>query len=94
MKKFIVSILMMAVMAVMIPLTANAQTRYSTYKKPNIYDRHRNVFNVGIGTAAGAILGGIIGGKKGAAIGALGGAGGGALYTYKIRPKRGYYRGY
>ena len=88
MKKFIVSILMLAVLAVMVPLSANAQTRYSTYKKPNVYQRHRNAFNIGIGTAAGALLGAIIGGKKGAALGALGGAGGGALYTYKIRPKQ------
>ena len=27
----------------------------------NIYDKHRNLINIGIGTAAGAILGGLIG---------------------------------
>lgn len=53
----------------------------------NIYDRHRNVINIGIGTAAGAIIGGLIGGKKGALIGTAIGAGGSALYTYKINPK-------
>lgn len=99
---------MMALMAVAIPfataVSADAQTRvyrspYSrsyttTYKRPNFYQRHRNIINVGIGTAAGALLGGLIGGKKGALIGTLAGAGGGALYTYKIKPKtpRYYYR--
>jgi uncharacterized membrane protein len=96
MKKFIASFLMMALMAIVIPFAtvtdANAQTR-RTYKKPNIYQRHRNAFNIGIGTAAGAILGGLIGGKKGALIGAGVGAGGSALYTYKINPKtKRYYR--
>lgn len=96
---------MMALMAVAIPFatvtSASAQTRVyrttrytTTYKRPNFYQRHRNIINVGIGTAAGALLGGLIGGKKGALIGTLAGAGGGALYTYKIRPKttRYYYR--
>ena len=85
--------------------SAAAQTRYyrngrtyvtrtytTTYKRPNFYQRHRNIINVGIGTAAGALLGGLIGGRKGALIGTLAGAGGGALYTYKIRPKTTYYR--
>jgi outer membrane lipoprotein SlyB len=105
MKKLLVTFMMMAMMAVMIPLTAtetNAQTRRvyrnrtsttRVYNRPNFYQRHRNVINMGIGTGAGAILGAIIGGKKGAAIGALAGAGGSALYTYKIKPKqRRYYR--
>jgi len=85
-------------MAIIIPFAtateANAQTR-NTYKKPNVYQRHRNVINIGIGTAAGALVGGLVGGKKGAAIGALAGAGGSALYTYKINPKtKRYYRAY
>jgi hypothetical protein len=101
MKKYLVSFLMMAMFAVMIPLasatTASAQTRYyrngrtyysTTYKRPNFYQRHRNVMNMAIGTGAGLLLGGLIGGKRGAGIGALIGAGGSALYTYKIRPKR------
>lgn len=100
MRKILATLLMMAMMAVILPFasvtTANAQTtrRYTTtYKKPNIYQRHRNVINIGIGTVAGAILGGLIGGKKGAAIGAAAGAGGSALYTYKINPKtKRYYR--
>lgn len=85
-------------MAVAIPLSANAQTRYarnyrtrtnttSVYRQPSFYRRHRNLINVGIGTGAGTLLGGIIGGKRGAGIGALLGAGGSALYTYKIKPK-------
>lgn len=96
MKKFLATFLMMAVMAVALPLATNAQTsrRYrTTYKKPSVYQKHRNLINIGIGTAAGAILGGLIGGKKGALIGTAAGAGGAALYSYKINPKtKRYYR--
>jgi hypothetical protein len=92
MKKYIATFLMMAMMAVMVPMmagTANGQT----YRKPSVYKRHRNLINIGIGTGAGALLGALIGGKKGAAIGALTGGGGAALYSYKIKPKtRKYYR--
>lgn len=107
MKKFLATFLMTAIMAVVMPLAANAQTyttqrvysngRYRTvrvYKKPNFYNRHRNVINMGIGTGAGLLLGGLIGGRRGAGIGALAGAGGSALYTYKINPKKRYYRRY
>lgn len=107
MKKFIATLMMLAMLAVMLPLAANAQTRNSrnyrsraaattrVYKKPNFYQRHRNLINIGIGTGAGALLGGIIGGKKGALIGTAAGAGGAALYTYKINPKtKRYYRVY
>jgi hypothetical protein len=94
MKKYIATFLMMAMMAVIIPFaatSANAQTY--RYKKPSIYKRHRNLINIGIGTAAGAIIGGLIGGKKGALLGTAAGAGGSALYTYKINPKTNrYYR--
>jgi outer membrane lipoprotein SlyB len=104
MRKYITSFVMMAMMAVMIPFfatSADAQTRrYSnrtyttrTYRKPNVYQRHRNLINIGIGTGAGALLGALIGGKKGALIGAAAGAGGSALYTYKLNPKtKRYYR--
>ncbi len=99
MKKFIATLMMMAIMAVVLPLSTNAQTsgnRYArnranttrVYKRPNFYQRHRNLINVGIGTGAGALLGGLIGGKKGALIGTAVGAGGSALYTYKINPKK------
>jgi len=105
MKKLVSTFLVAAVLGVMIPalsVTANAQTRnYRTstrssqvYKRPNIYKRHRNIFNMAIGTGAGAILGGLIGGKRGAGYGALAGAGGSALYTYKINPKKRYNRYY
>lgn len=98
MKKFIATLMMMAMMAVVLPLSADAQTnvnRYTrnrtnttrVYKRPNVYQRHRNIINMGIGTGAGALLGGLIGGKKGALIGTAIGAGGSALYTYKINPK-------
>ena len=98
MKKIITTFMMMALMAVAIPMfatSADAQTRYrtsrrtytQTYERPNFYKRHRNLINIGIGTAAGALLGGLIGGKKGALIGTAAGAGGAALYTYKLNPK-------
>jgi outer membrane lipoprotein SlyB len=98
MKKIITTFMMMALMVVAIPMFATsteAQTRYrtrrtyatTTYERPNFYKRHRNLINVGIGGAAGAILGGLIGGKKGALIGTAAGAGGAALYTYKLNPK-------
>lgn len=97
MKKYIATFLMMAMMAVIIPFaatSADAQTR-RTYKKPSVYQKHRNLINIGIGTAAGAIIGGLIGGKKGALIGTAAGAGGSALYTYKLNPKtKKYYRVY
>ena len=95
---------MTAMMAVLIPFmstSVSAQKRYvktytnngrtyatRTNKKPSVYRKHRNLINVGIGTAGGAILGGLLGGKKGALIGAAAGAGGSALYTYKLNPKK------
>lgn len=101
MKKFTAMFLTMALLAVMVPLSVSAQSyttqRYTrngktyttkVYKKKNVYQRHRNVFNMAIGTGGGALLGALIGGKKGAAIGALAGAGGSALYTYKLNPKK------
>lgn len=92
MRKIIATFVMMAMLAIAVPLTVDAQTR-RTYKKPNVYQRHRNLINIGIGTAAGAIIGGLVGGKKGALIGAGVGAGGGAAYTYGIKPKKKrYYR--
>ena len=90
--------MMMALMAVAVPMlatSADAQTRYrtrrgvvtTTYERPSFYKRHRNLINIAIGTGAGALLGGLIGGKKGALIGTAAGAGGAALYTYKLNPK-------
>lgn len=94
MKKYIATFLMMAMMAVMIPVmstSANAQT--TRYRKPSVYQKHRNLINIAAGTGVGALLGALIGGKKGAAVGALAGGGGSALYTYKLNPKtRRYYR--
>ena len=116
MKKLLATFLTLAMMAILVPLTANAQTKRRYYRNnnqaarqyrnrerstrnyreqnKNIYQRHRNAFNIGIGGAAGAIVGGIIGGKRGALIGAGVGAGSGAAYTYGINPKkkRRYYR--
>jgi len=105
MKKIITTFMMVAMMAVMVPMmssSVNAQTRYrtrsyasTTYQKPSFYKRHRNLINIAIGTGAGALIGGLIGGKKGALIGTAAGAGGSALYTYKLNPKTNrYYRAY
>ena len=100
MKKYLATFLIIAMMALVLPYAANAQTSrryngkrsYKQYKQKdeNIYDKHRNVINVGIGGAAGAVIGGLIGGKKGALIGAGVGAGAGAAYTYGINPKDEY----
>ncbi|HEY0428543.1 MAG TPA: hypothetical protein VGC76_12250 [Pyrinomonadaceae bacterium] len=69
------------------------QTRGYVSQRPNFYQRHRNLINVGIGTGAGTLIGALIGGRRGAGWGALAGAGSSALYTYKINPKkRRYYR--
>lgn len=79
--------------------TASRTTRYATRgyvaeRRPSFYRRHRNLINIGIATGAGALVGGLIGGRRGAGLGLLGGAGAGALYTYKLNPKRRYYRSY
>jgi hypothetical protein len=105
MKKFISMLTLAAIMAVMVPVLSgealaqrdcyyNREGRYVCRDEGNIYDRHRNIINVGIGTGAGAIIGGLIGGKRGALIGAAAGAGGAALYTYKINPKSKKYQRY
>lgn len=60
-------------------------------ERPNVYQRHRKAFNIGIGTGAGALLGALIGGKKGALIGAAAGAGGGYIAT-KVQSPKNYYR--
>ncbi len=106
MKKYLITFIMMTLvvglMPLMLPITAEAQQKayarrvvgrngrvyYVRSKKPSFYRRHRNRVNVGAGTVGGAILGGLIGGKRGALIGGAAGAGGSSLYTYKIRPKR------
>jgi hypothetical protein len=125
MKKFLAGLLVLFVLMISIPVSADAQncrskrykkskvsrnyynrnynrnynqSNYSTQgyvyeKRPNFYQRHRNLINIGIGTGAGALIGGLIGGKRGAGWGALAGGGSSALYTYKINPKkRRYYR--
>ena len=104
-KKYITAITMAIMMAVAVPVfgtSASGQTRryynsrtrsYTTYKRPNVFRRHRKAFNIGIGTGVGALVGGLIGGKKGLVIGGLAGAGGGALVTHKQKPKN-YVRTY
>lgn len=105
MRKILSTFVMLAMMAVAVPMlsgTASAQRdcyrdrdgRLVCEDDRNIYQKHRNVINIGIGTGAGAIIGGLFGGKKGALIGAAVGAGGSALYTYKINPKTKKYERY
>lgn len=100
-KKYVSAFMMMAMMAIMVPLFAStAEAQRDCYRDRNgrmvcqndnrrgsTYDRHRNLINIGIGTGAGALIGALVGGKKGAAIGAAAGAGGSALYTYVFNPK-------
>jgi hypothetical protein len=103
MKKFILTFMMFAMFAVMLPLSTNAQTYYrqyyrngrvytsEVYGRPSYYRRHRNRINMAIGTGAGALVGGLIGGGRGAGIGALAGLGGSALYSYKLHKKHRHY---
>jgi uncharacterized protein YcfJ len=67
---------------------------YVAHRRPSFYRRHRNMINMGLGAGAGALIGGLLGGRRGVAYGLMGGAGAGALYTYKLNPKRRYYRTY
>ena len=108
MRKYIATFMIMALLVgllpLMMPVTAEAQTyvkryvdrrgrvRYRRVAKPSYYRRHRNRINMAAGTGLGAIVGGLIGGRKGALIGAGAGLGGSALYTYKIKPKKRKYR--
>jgi hypothetical protein len=105
MKKLVSTVIMATMFAIMVPVlsgTAAAQTRYYgnrsrttyVYKKPSFYRRHRNLSNILIATGAGAVIGGLIGGRRGVGLGMLAGAGSGALYTYKLNPKKRYYRSY
>lgn len=99
MKKFLATFLTIAMMAIMIPMAVDAQTRSSKRynrdynsrdygkKDKNVYDKHRNLINIGVGTGVGALIGAIAGGKKGALIGAAVGGGGAAVYSYGINPK-------
>lgn len=96
--------LLVGLMPLMMPITAEAQTyvqryvdrrgrvRYRRVAKPSYYRRHRNRINLAAGTGVGAIIGGLIGGRKGALIGAGTGLGGSALYTYKLNKKKRKYR--
>jgi len=106
MRKYLITFIMMTLvvglMPLMLPVTAEAQqkiyarrvvgrngrVRYVRTRKPSFYRRHRNRVNMAVGTGAGALLGGLIGGKKGAVIGGATGLGGSALYTYKLNKKK------
>ncbi|CAN5368377.1 hypothetical protein BH20ACI1_BH20ACI1_26680 [soil metagenome] len=68
------------------------QTRGYNYRRPSLYQRHKHVIDVGIGTGAGALIGGLLRGKRGAGYGALIGAGSGLLYTTVLKPKKRVYR--
>lgn len=87
MKKFLATFLTIAMMAIMLPMTVDAQKRYNRTNKQSTYQKHRNLINIGVGTGVGALVGALAGGKKGAAIGAAVGGGGAAVYSYGINPK-------
>jgi len=73
---------------------ANGYTssRYAAvYKKPNVYDRHRRLFNTLFGAGAGALVGGLVGGRRGAGIGLVAGGAGSQILTHYQGPKN-YYR--
>jgi hypothetical protein len=87
MKKFLILILMFAVLGFTSP-SASAQRRYRRYRhRRTFWQKHRDKLTVAGTSAAGAGIGSAIGGKKGALIGAGTGAGSGAIYTYKIRKR-------
>jgi outer membrane lipoprotein SlyB len=93
MKKFLATFLTIAMMAIMLPIAVDAQTRNSNRynsrtKQQSTYQKHRNLINIGVGTGVGALVGAIAGGKKGAAVGAVVGGGSAAVYSYGINPKK------
>src|SRR3954451_16734219 len=65
--------------------TASGRVVY--YKRPNYYQRHRKLVNIGGGAVGGMVVGGLIGGRRGAGIGTLLGAGTGAIVTHKQHSK-------
>jgi hypothetical protein len=108
MKKFLIGLIVLAVFAVTIPLSVDAQTcrpKRKSYtsrnyqvrgyqaQRPSFWQRHRNTRNILLSTGGGALIGGLWGGnRKGIAKGALVGAGAGALYTFILKPKKRSYR--
>jgi hypothetical protein len=72
--------------------TTTNSYRYASayYKKPNVYQRHRRLFNTAIGAGAGALVGGLLGGRRGAGIGILGGALGSQVFTHYQHPQNHY----
>jgi predicted lipid-binding transport protein (Tim44 family) len=104
MKKFLFGLIVLAVFAVTIPLSVNAQTcrtkrkSYSSKnyqvrgyqaQRPSFWNRHRNTRNILLSTGGGALVGGLLGGsRKSMAKGAIVGAGAGALYTFILKPKK------
>lgn len=60
---------------------------YASVRRPNVYQRHRRLFNTLIGSGAGALVGGLIGGRRGAGIGLIGGGLGSQVFTHYQRPQ-------
>ena len=88
MKKFLVLMLMFAVLGFAVPSVSGQRRHRRQRHSRSFWQKHRDKLTVAGTTAAGAGIGGIAGGKKGALIGAGAGAGSGAIYTYKIRKRR------
>ena len=59
----------------------------SVYKRPNVYQRHRRLFNTAAGAGVGALIGGLLGGKRGLALGLLAGGLGSQVFTHYQKPK-------
>ncbi|MEO8433404.1 MAG: hypothetical protein ABI596_00790 [Pyrinomonadaceae bacterium] len=87
MKKFLVLMLMFAVLGLVVPSVSGQRRHRRQRHSRSFWQKHRDKLTVAGTTAAGAGIGGIAGGKKGALIGTGVGAGSGALYTYKIRKR-------
>ena len=87
MKKFLVTIVMAAVFAVMLPAMSGTASAQTVYPRPGFYSRHRKLVNIGISTGAGTIIGALIGGKKGALIGGGAGLGTGLIINKKQRSR-------
>jgi hypothetical protein len=60
---------------------------YTAARRPNVYQRHRRLFNTAFGAGAGALVGGLLGGRRGAGLGLLAGGVGSQVFTHYQRPK-------
>jgi hypothetical protein len=62
-------------------------SNYTAARRPNVYQRHRRLFNTAFGAGAGALVGGLLGGRRGAGLGLLAGGVGSQVFTHYQHPK-------